>query len=374
MEAIVLAGGFGTRLSHVVKDVPKPMADVAGKPFLERILSELIKQGVNHIVLAVHYKKECIVDYFGSEFRGAKIDYSVEDEPLLTGGAIKQALKFCKDEYVYIINGDTYFEVPLSLMRERAEKESASVMIAVKEMHNFSRYGKVSVNNNHIITAFHEKAPCDRGFINGGIYYLKKSTLDDYNDKFSLETECFQKLNNIHAFESKGYFIDIGIPEDYRAAQEYFSKKRPAAFFDRDGTINVNFGYVYKPEDLEFIRGIPERIKEYNDKNIPVIVITNQAGIARGLYTEDDMHRFHKHMNNRLRAEYGAHIDAFYFCPHHPDITGECKCRKPNTELFIKAADDLNIDLTKSVMYGDKESDREAAKRAGILEFISIPE
>jgi D,D-heptose 1,7-bisphosphate phosphatase len=147
---------------------------------------------------------------------------------------------------------------------------------------------------------------------------------------------------------------------------------RKAAFFDRDGTINVNFGHVYKPEDLVFVQGTPEIIADYNRQGVPVIVVTNQAGIARGLYTEDDMHRFHTFMNERLKKEYGAHIDAFYFCPHHPDFTGPCDCRKPKPGMFIHAAIDWNIDLNVSVMYGDKESDREASRLAGIPTFCFV--
>ena len=144
---------------------------------------------------------------------------------------------------------------------------------------------------------------------------------------------------------------------------------RGAAFFDRDGTINVNFGHVYRPEDLEFIPGVPNLIRGYNDAHIPVIVVTNQAGIAKGIYTEQDMHRFHRYMNQELGKWFKAHIDAFYYCPHHPDFTGLCTCRKPAPGLFLLAAKEWDISLPDSVMYGDKESDRLAAQRAGIPTF-----
>jgi D-glycero-D-manno-heptose 1,7-bisphosphate phosphatase len=147
-----------------------------------------------------------------------------------------------------------------------------------------------------------------------------------------------------------------------------------AAFFDRDGTINVNYGHVYQTGKLDFIPGIPEIIKQYNERSIPVIVITNQAGIAKGYYTEDDMHCFNNHMANVLRKQYGANIDAVYFCPHHPEFTGECDCRKPKPGMILKAALDYNIDLSGSVFYGDKESDRLAASRAGIKTFICVDE
>lgn len=145
-----------------------------------------------------------------------------------------------------------------------------------------------------------------------------------------------------------------------------------AAFFDRDGTINVDFGHVYRPEDLKFVPGIPQVIYRYNVLRIPVIVITNQAGIAKGIYTEEDMRRFNDYLNQCLREQYSAHVDAFYFCPHHPDYTGACQCRKPEPGLFFQAAADWGIDLNRSIMYGDKESDRIAAKRAGIPEFVWV--
>lgn len=148
---------------------------------------------------------------------------------------------------------------------------------------------------------------------------------------------------------------------------------RRAAFFDRDGTINVDFGHVYRPEDMEFVLGTPELIRRYNDKNIPVLVVTNQAGIAKGLYTEAQMWAFHEYMNQRLRLDWGAHIDAFYFCPHHPDYTGPCACRKPAPGLLLQAAQEWDVDLSASVMYGDKESDRLAAEWAGVGEFVWIP-
>lgn len=139
-----------------------------------------------------------------------------------------------------------------------------------------------------------------------------------------------------------------------------------AAFFDRDGTINVNTGHLYETEKMVFIQGVPELIKKYNDSGYKVIVVTNQAGIAKGLYTEKDMHKLHKYMNECLLEQYGAHIDAFYFCPHHPDYTGPCDCRKPEPGMIQQAINDYDIDVTKSVLYGDKPSDIEAGEKCGI--------
>lgn len=142
-----------------------------------------------------------------------------------------------------------------------------------------------------------------------------------------------------------------------------------AAFFDRDGTINVNYAYVYKIEDLVFISGIPEKIREFNEKKIPVLVVTNQAGIARGFYTMDDVNRFHLEMNRRLQEEYDAKIDDFFICPHHPDFTGPCACRKPKNGLFLQAQKKYSVDFSKSILFGDKESDRLAGLSVGITQF-----
>lgn len=226
MEAIVLAGGMGTRLANVVKDVPKPMAPVNGRPFLEYLLDNLIQQGVTRVVLAVCHKKEAISRHFGTQYSGAEICYSEEDVPLLTGGAIRKALALCRETYIWVFNGDSYFQVPLTEMERFAKAQRCPVTIAVKSMDNFSRYGRVDVDTDGRITAFREKSFCEHGLINGGVYLLKTNSLDDYPPAFSIENDCFPKLlleHEIAAYESDGPFIDIGVPDDYEAAQRFFT-------------------------------------------------------------------------------------------------------------------------------------------------------
>lgn len=227
MDAIILAGGFGTRLASVVQDVPKPMAPVAGTPFLEYLVSYLKAQGVTHVVLAVCHKKECIIRYFGREFYGMEIDYSVEDTPLDTGGAIKKALSFCTDQRVFVLNGDSFLGVDLGTLRRTAEETGSAVTMVLKPMEHFSRYGTVEADERGNVTAFHEKQPCVSGAINGGVYDIRRDTLSEYPEKFSMEVDCFPKLlqaGGLYAVTTNGYFIDIGIPEDYeRVQQEYRS-------------------------------------------------------------------------------------------------------------------------------------------------------
>lgn len=214
MQAIILAGGFGTRLKSVVQDLPKPMALINGKPFLEYIFKYLKKQGIKEVILSVFYKKEVIKEYFKDSFDGINIIYNEEKEPLGTGGAIKDALKFVNDE-VYVLNGDTFFDIDLKKMFLKESK----ICIALKQMQEFDRYGAVNIDKFSYISSFEEKAYKKQGLINGGIYLLKKDLFDDFSliDKFSfekfLQENC--KTLKIQTKVFDDYFIDIGIPEDY---------------------------------------------------------------------------------------------------------------------------------------------------------------
>ncbi|MBI3795065.1 MAG: nucleotidyltransferase family protein [Nitrospinae bacterium] len=229
MEAIILAGGFGTRLKDVVKDVPKPMADVGGKPFLRHIFEWLLKSGVSRVILSVGYRSEVIVNYFGASFCGVEIAYSSEDEPLGTGGAVRRALALAKSGDVLVLNGDSFFDVdPKKLFAFHLEKKSMMTM-ALKPMLDFERYGSVEVEGGMIV-GFREKALVKSGLINAGVYVVRKKLaelLEEYKTPFSLEADFLQKKClelKVAAYVGNGYFIDIGVPEDYKRARAEFEK------------------------------------------------------------------------------------------------------------------------------------------------------
>ncbi|HEC1575502.1 TPA: nucleotidyltransferase family protein [Campylobacter upsaliensis] len=215
MEAIILCGGLGTRLRAVVKDVPKPMASVGGKPFLEFIFEFLKKQGVKSVVLAVSYKYEVIQEYFKDSFLGIKIRYSIEKEPLGTGGAIKEALKLCEEEQIFVLNGDSLFEIDLKNLR----LNGAKICLALKKMFDFERYGAVSIDESGEIVEFKEKSFCKEGLINGGIYLLSKDIFEGFSLLGHFSFEEFLSANykalKARAELFEDYFIDIGIPQDY---------------------------------------------------------------------------------------------------------------------------------------------------------------
>jgi len=221
MEAIVLAGGKGTRLKSVVSDIPKPMAPINNKPFLEYIFVHLQKNNVTKVVLSVGYQWKSIKKYFGNSFQNVPLLYSVEDTPLGTGGAIKKALNYVKNKEVFIVNGDTFFDINLSDLRLR---KNSKLILALKQMKQFDRYGCVESNKNGFVTSFIEKKSCEIGNINGGIYLLSKNIFDGYQlgNRFSFEEFMTNNIENLKITSKVffNYFIDIGIPEDYAKAKE----------------------------------------------------------------------------------------------------------------------------------------------------------
>ncbi len=223
-EAIILAGGLGTRLQSVVHEVPKCLAPIHNKPFLFYQIDYLLKQGITHFILAVGYKKEQVFEFMNQYFPCVKVSFSIEEELLGTGGAIYQALDYTLASDCLILNGDSYFPIDIAHFYQKHFSYHALCTIALKPMEQFSRYGNVLIENQ-VVQQFMEKTYCSTGFINGGVYYIntEKFKKIKFSKKFSFETEflnvfCHQK--KIYGEIYNHYFIDIGIPEDYHAFQE----------------------------------------------------------------------------------------------------------------------------------------------------------
>ena len=228
MEVIILAGGLGTRLRSVVSEVPKCMAPVNGKPFLYYLLTALSFYLVTRVVLSVGYRREFIMDWvevYGQEFP-FDIDFAVEEVPLGTGGGIRLALDRCTSDSVCVMNGDTFFDVDLEELLEAHQQSNRLLTMAVKHLENFDRYGTVDFDVDGAVTGFNEKRFCEDGYINAGVYMVSdRNLLKDMPEKFSFETGFLQPKASeglVQAFVSDGYFIDIGIPQDYAKANEDF--------------------------------------------------------------------------------------------------------------------------------------------------------
>ena len=225
--AIILAGGFGTRLQKVVSNLPKPMAPVNGDPFLNYQLKYLKHFGIKRIIFSVGYLAEKIQDYYKTNFKGLEITYVTEDIPLGTGGGIRLGMEQCEDDFALVLNGDSFFDVDIHAFFKLHINERAQFSLALRNVKNASRYGTIETDDNDRIISFKEKTNTEKeGRINGGTYILNKELYlknTPPGSNFSIEKDVFeQQLENliIKGFEFSAYFIDIGIPEDYLKAQD----------------------------------------------------------------------------------------------------------------------------------------------------------
>ncbi|MDI3293232.1 nucleotidyltransferase family protein [Janthinobacterium tructae] len=227
MEAIVLAGGFGTRLRAVVPDLPKPMAPVAGRPFLEILLTTLAAKGFTRVILSLGFMAEKVVSHFGREFCGMELVYEIETTPLNTGGAVRAAIGHCRSDHVYVFNGDTYLDLEVAEL-ERQWQATREVQIVVRAVEDTARFGRVDLAHNHVV-AFREKGVAGPGLINAGCYVLPAVALGAFplGQPFSLETEFLipaVQTTSVGGFVTQGLFIDIGVPEDYDLAQSMLAE------------------------------------------------------------------------------------------------------------------------------------------------------
>ncbi|OGT59865.1 MAG: hypothetical protein A3F14_06890 [Gammaproteobacteria bacterium RIFCSPHIGHO2_12_FULL_43_28] len=225
MRAIVLAGGFGTRLKSVVPDLPKPMAPIDDKPFLAHLLLYLKTQGMTEVILSVHYLREKIVAYFQSQYAGLHISYAEEIEPLGTGGAIMHSLSFVKsNEPIFVLNGDTFVKLNYQAMYHEHLQREARLTMALRPIDDCSRYGNVEIDARNHVIAFREKGEHGNGLINAGVYLLHPAIFANFplHAPFSIENDFLAKFLaelKPNAFIADDYFIDIGIPEDYARAE-----------------------------------------------------------------------------------------------------------------------------------------------------------
>ena len=377
---IILAGGFGTRLRSAVPDLPKVMAPVAGRPFLSYVIDTLRMQGISRLVFSLGYKAELIEQYLKENY--PTLDYStvIEDEPLGTGGGIRLALQKIKEKNVLIVNGDTLFRVDVAEMFAQHKAKGAECTLALKPMKNFDRYGAVQIDEEDRIRSFQEKKQYDEGLINGGVYLLNKEKFfrRSFPHRFSFEKDYLEAFCGEGVFFSSvqdGYFIDIGIPEDYEKAQQDLAAstldlakvdKTWTLFIDRDGVINdEKVGeYVLHWDQFIFSKGVLHSFKKLSEVFGKLIIVTNQRGVGKGLMTKEALDSIHYEMQREVSIA-GGHIEKIYFCT---DVASTSYHRKPNPGMAFQAKRDFpGIDFSRSIMVGNKPSDMRFGRAAGMF-------
>ncbi|MFC0283887.1 HAD-IIIA family hydrolase [Camelimonas abortus] len=385
-QAVILCGGLGTRLGELTASTPKPMLPVAGRPFLEHLIQETARFGVERILLlAGRFGEQVAAAYHGARRYGADIAVLVEPEPLGTGGALRFA-RNALDPTFMLLNGDSWIDADLTRFmadweaRRRARPQVKAALL-LQHVDDAGRYGSVTAADGMVV-AFAEKtagASGRPGLINAGVYIIDRSVVDALPARgaASLEKDVLPGLASAgavvaHAAQPGRFFIDIGVPETFAAAERGLqrARTRPALFLDRDGTLNVDAGYTHRPGDLQWNSGAREAIRWANDHGYFVFVVTNQAGVARGYYDGAAVLAFHRAMQRSL-FEIGAHIDAIEWCPHHPEGTvaafsHACRRRKPEPGMLLDLMAQWPVDRDRSLMVGDRESDMQAGAAAGV--------
>jgi histidinol-phosphate phosphatase family protein len=394
VKAVIIAGGKGTRMGNLTSEIPKPMLLIGGEPVLVHQIRLLKQYQITDIIILVNYLKEQISGFIGNGSQyGVSISYFEEPKPLGTVGGIKEIEDRLTDDFV-VLYGDVMINMQLErLVDFHRKKGSKCTLVLHPNDHPFDS-DLVEIDRDGQVTRFYPKPHNPQQYypnlVNAGAYifspeifrFLEKDLKADFGrDIFPL---IYNEIR-MYGYNTSEYLKDMGTPERYeevkndfksgRIARSSFELKQKAIFLDRDGVINEEISFISKPEEMRLYEYTPAAIRKINQSDYKAIVVTNQSVIARNLCTLEELKIIHNKMETDLGRE-KALIDALYFCPHHPDrgfpeerpeYKIDCLCRKPKPGMFLDAAFDFNLDLSKSFMIGDSERDVEAGINAGCI-------
>lgn len=389
MRAVIMAGGRGTRMAGAFPGVPKPLVPVRGKPVLQRQIESLRAQGVTEFTLVTGFKAEQIEAAFGSgEAYGVRLTCYREASPLGTAGAL---YRLDLQEDFLLLGADIVFDFNLRKMLAFHKKNGALATLFAHPNSHPADSTLIAADETGRVLRFLPKDGRTGYFANlcnAGIQILSPALLRAFpqTGPADLDRDILApavETGRVFAYKTPEYARDMGTPQRLRAveadlaagiaAAKNADKKQRAVFFDRDGTLNVHAGFITLPEQLSLLPGAAAAVRAVNEKGFLAVLATNQPVIARGECTEETLREIHNKLETLLGAE-GAYLDGIYYCPHHPDggFPGEvpalkiaCGCRKPAPGLLLRAAKDLNIDLSASYMVGDSLRDIDCAKNAG---------
>lgn len=413
MKTVIMAGGRGTRISSIARDIPKPMIKIEGKPVLEHELECLRDQGFTDIILTVSHLGNIIMDYFGDgscispttgKPFGVHIEYYFEKEPLGNAGALFK-IKDKLDSDFLLLNADAVFDVDFNRFVAFHKQHGGLVTLFTHPNSHPYDSGLIVADKNGAVEQWLAKEDARpeyyRNRVNAGLHVINPIILEQSGIdadkvgivgengkpiKVDLDRQLLKPLagtGKMFCYDSPEYVKDMGTPDryyavcaDYKAgcvSGKNLKNKQKAIFLDRDGTINKYVGFLRNVADFELIDGVPDAIKKINASGYLAIVVTNQPVIARGEVSFEELEMIHNKMETLFGKE-GAYLDAIYFCPHHPhkgyegeraELKIDCDCRKPKPGMLLNAAQDFNIDLSQSWMIGDGENDIKAGQNAG---------
>ncbi|MBR5316971.1 MAG: HAD-IIIA family hydrolase [Lachnospiraceae bacterium] len=396
MQAVIMAGGKGTRLAALTKDeIPKPMVPVAGKPLLLWQVERLKENGITDLIMVIGHLGEKIQEYFGdgSQF-GVQIRYFVEEVPLGTAGSFYYLKEMLTEDTFLMMSGDLLFDIDFERMVQfHKEKGSAATLFVHPNGHPYDSDLLVLDAEERAIRFDSKHNTRDYWYdncVNAGIFVFDKKICDRVPEpvKRNLENDIIKGMIDdgepVYGYRSSEYVKDVGTVD--RIAQgladiesgfisaRCLKQKQKCIFLDRDGTINKKNGFIANEDAFELEDCALEAIKKINKSGYLAVVITNQPSVARGLCEIEDIERIHKKLSTVLGRE-GVYVDDIRFCPHHPDkgfpeenpiYKIVCDCRKPKTGMIDAAAEKFNIDLAQSWMVGDTTMDIQTGVNAGV--------
>lgn len=378
-QAVILCGGLGSRLGDLTAETPKPLLTVGEQPFLEILIQELTRYGVEDVLLLAAYRSERI-EAFARGLperlgRNLRVAISIEPERAGTGGALHFARDQLADVFL-MLNGDSLFDVDLTaLARLLLSEPDVEAAVALRPLPEAGRYDDVNLDGARITRFGGRGETTGLVRINGGVYAMRRGIMAAVTPACSLERDVLPALaqeGRLLGMAAEGFFLDIGVPEDFARAQEAIPayRRRPAVFLDRDGVINRDDGHVGTVERLVWNEGVPEAIRMLNARGFYVFIVTNQAGIGKGYYDEADYARLSRYIRETLVSQ-GARIDDERFCPDHPEAVNTryrriSDWRKPAPGMILDLMRFWPVETEASFLIGDKPSDLAAAQAAGI--------
>jgi D,D-heptose 1,7-bisphosphate phosphatase len=385
-QCAILAGGLATRLGSIAQEVPKPVLDVAGRPFLAWLMRELQRYGVEEFVILTGHLagpvRDAVEHAADALPKRARLVFSEEKEPAGTAGALRQAGGLLAERFL-LCNGDSLFDANLALLLRdfAADDRTTLARLMLRDLPDATRYGVVATEGDRVIE-FRER-PADvpgetqsrAGTINTGIYALRRQVLDHCPQTGSLERDVLPRLaaaGQVRGTTAAGFFVDIGVQADLERARHDLRAvlRRPALFLDRDGVLNHDHGYVGTRDRWQWTAGALEGIKLATDHGWHVFVVTNQSGVARGLYTEPDVKALMGWVADEA-CRHGGTLDDWRYCPYHPEAPlpeyrRESLWRKPNPGMVNSLIAGWELDPGHCLLVGDQSLDMEAARNAGI--------
>lgn len=393
-QAVVIAGGKGTRLSDLFPDIPKALVPIGGYPVLEHIIRTYSGQGVTKYIFLISYLASQIKEYFGDGSKwGVSILYHEEANPLGTAGSFSLLSSELNNKPFWVFYGDTVSLIDLKRMESfHIERCSDATVLVHPNDHPYDS-DLIEINEDGRIRAIHRKphkySYDYRNIVNAALYLFEPIVLNQmpvglFCDFAKDIFPAWINSLNFFSYSTSEYIKDMGNPDRIfqvesdiakgKLRKRFLKNKQRAVFLDRDGVINTFKGLVTRPDEIELINGVSQAIKWFNDNDFLVIVVTNQSVIARNLVDETCLDLIHARVEKIISESSGGLIDAIYYCPHHPDngypeenaiFKVSCSCRKPRPGMLIRAARKYNIDLSLSYMVGDSVTDVIAGKRAG---------